>query len=75
MSCHGPWPKCPTVVVLGDLNLDRLKPREREGKILIDLKKVHPAFLSYHQTHTGDPNPDPFNNIELFMISACLMSC
>ena len=27
------------IVVMGDLNLDRLKPEEREGKILVDLEE------------------------------------
>ena len=30
-----------TVVLVGDLNMDRLKPAEREGKILIDLEGVN----------------------------------
>ena len=30
-----------TFVILGDLNLDRLKPETREGKILKDLEEIH----------------------------------
>ncbi|EDO48871.1 predicted protein [Nematostella vectensis] len=33
--------QCPTLALLGDLNLDRLKPREREGKFLIDLEEIN----------------------------------
>ena len=29
------------VIVLGDLNLDRLRPERREGKILLDLEDIH----------------------------------
>ena len=29
------------IIIMGDLNLDRLKPSDREGKMLIDLKEVH----------------------------------
>ena len=32
--------KCQTIIITGDLNLDRLKPNEREGKPLTDLEKV-----------------------------------
>ena len=30
-----------SVIIMGDLNLDRLKPDRKEGKILIDLEEVH----------------------------------
>lgn len=30
-----------TVVLAGDLNMDRLRPNEREGKILIDMEEVN----------------------------------
>jgi hypothetical protein len=29
------------VIVMGDLNMDRLKPNDREGKILKDLEEVN----------------------------------
>ena len=29
------------IIVLGDLNLDRLRPERREGKILLDLEDIH----------------------------------
>ena len=32
--------KCQTIIITGDLNLDRLKPNEREGKLLTDLEEV-----------------------------------
>ena len=32
--------KCQTIVITGDLNLDRLRPNEREGRLLIDLEEI-----------------------------------
>ena len=29
------------LIIIGDLNLDRLRPDRREGKILLDLEEVH----------------------------------
>ena len=29
------------IIVLGDLNLDRLRPERREGKMLLDLEDIH----------------------------------
>ena len=33
--------QCQTFIIIGDLNLDKLKADEREGKLLTDMEEVH----------------------------------
>ena len=41
--------QCQTIIIMGDLNLDRLKPSGREGKMLIDLEEVHELICWFNQ--------------------------
>lgn len=66
------------VIVLGDLNLDRLRPERREGKILLDLEDIHgysclidkPTRITDHSQTLLDifltNKPDLFQGCDVF---------
>ena len=44
------------IVVTGDLNMDRLEPDEKEGKILCDLEQIHNLGVSNKEANKSDQN-------------------
>lgn len=64
-----------TIVLLRDLNLDRLRPNEKEGKLLIDLEEIHQLIcLITEATRVITTSSTPLdviltNNSDLFKFS------
>ena len=64
-----------TIVLVGDLNMDRLKPNEREGKILTDLEEVNNMTCMISEPTRITPNSSTLLDVILTNTSELFRKC